>query len=210
MDISSKIKMHHLLMHLRYQILSDIIDNEHDFMKNTEKLNVFIDYESVMKSMSADTELMDYINNNADDANKILKIILLIVSSIINMGGFYKKFFINNNIDVTVYITCTSLKSRDFNVETNEFYKNYYLNKYNTNNIYKTFGYIINEAMNKVKTICSFINNIHMIYTENIDNLYVPMCIQPDKGVIISSDIIYSIYNTIPNYKAIIVKRDKS
>ena len=74
MDISSKIKMHHLLMHLRYQILSDIIDNEHEFMKNTEKLNVFIDYESVMKSMSADTELMDYINNNADDANKILKI----------------------------------------------------------------------------------------------------------------------------------------
>lgn len=49
-----------------------------------------------------------------------------------------------------------------------------------------------------------------MIYTENIDNLYVPMCIQPDKGVIISSDIVYSIYNTIPNYKAIIVKRDKS
>ena len=49
-----------------------------------------------------------------------------------------------------------------------------------------------------------------MIYTENIDNLYVPMCIQPDKGVIISSDILYSIYNTIPNYKAIIVKRDKS
>ena len=173
MDISSKIKMHHLLMHLRYQILSDIIDNEHEFMKNTEKLNVFIDYESIMKSMSADTELMDYINNNADDTNKILKIILLIVSSVINMGGFYKKFFINNNIDVTVYITCTSLKSRDFNVENNEFYKNYYLNKYNTNNIYKTFGYIINEAMDKVKTICSFINNIHMIYTENIDNLYV-------------------------------------
>ena len=43
MDISSKIKMHHLLMHLRYQILSDIIDNEHEFMKNTEKLNVFVD-----------------------------------------------------------------------------------------------------------------------------------------------------------------------
>lgn len=210
MDISSKIKMHHLLMHLRYQILSDIIDNEHEFMKNTEKLNVFVDYESIMKSMSADTELMDYINNNADDANKILKIILLIVSSVINMGGFYKKFFINNNIDVTVYITCTNLNSRDFSVENNEFYKNYYLNKYNTNNIYKTLGYIINEAMNKVKTICSFINNIHMIYTENIDNLYVPMCIQPDKGIIISSDIVYSIYNTIPNYKAIIVKRDKS
>lgn len=186
------------ILKLRYKDYDESL-TEKDFLVPNDKINVYINLETVYKhlSMIMDLEKKIVIQRDFDE---------IMISNILNLAAHYKRFFINNGLDTKVYLYNTDFKSDEFNqMKYNEDYRSYYLVKFNDN---PKFALLTERLKDKilpdVQTYCEFIPNIYYISSKNIEGSLVPYIISqatPErKNLIIGGELYDTQYSLIDNF----------
>lgn len=176
------------MLKLRYSVYDESITSL-GFLKPDDKINVFINLETVWKYLSTVKDLDRKLVLNRDFKTTM-------VSDIINIAAHYKEFFKNNGLDTKVYLYTTDFnsESENFNeAKYNEDFRSYYLNKYNTNPKFVLLTEsLIETILPKVRTICDFIPDVYFISSKNIDGSLIPLVIGEEmndrQNFIISGD----------------------
>ena len=173
-------------MKLRYHDYDNSIESL-NFLNPTDKVNVFINFESVLNNLSMMRDI---------DTKLLLerKFPTIFESEMINLCAHYKKFFRGNGLDTKVFLYYTDLSSPDFiNYKYNDEYRSYYINKYLQNPKFQLLGNkLLDVIIPRVQKISEFIPNVYFINAPRIDGSLVPFIISkeyPDsKNFIISTD----------------------
>lgn len=188
------------MLKMKYREYDESITNKNFLKSREEKVNVFINLESVYKylSMIPDLEKKIVVEREFET---------IIISNIINLIAHYYKFFRGNGLDTKVYIYDTDLRSTEFEhqYKYNEFYRAYYLSKYNKNPKFVLLSdHLKDSILPKVKTICDFIPNVHYVSSINMEGSLIPYTIyQLDtsrKNFIVGSECYDTQYSQIPNF----------
>ena len=186
------------ILKLRYKDYDESLSSK-NFLLPTDKINVFINLETVFKhlSMIMDLEKKIVIQRDFEE---------IMISNILNLAAHYKRFFVNNGLSTRVYLYHTDFNSEEFNqTKYNEDYRSYYLVKFNDNPKFvllteKLKGKILPD----VRTYCEFIPNVYYISAKNIEGSLVPYIVsqsEPDrKNLIIGGEMYDTQYSLINNF----------
>lgn len=178
------------------------------YLNPNDKVNLFINLESVFKYLSVIKDVEKKIFNCADFHE-------IMVSNIINLAAHYRRFFRGNNLDVKIYLYMTDFNSDigEFNEsEINSDFRSYYLIKYLKNPKYSIMGEKLRDIIIPTcQEICQFINGVYVISTLDIESSVLPLLIANKdplrKNLLVTSEFIdlqYSYYN---NFMVHYVKR---
>jgi hypothetical protein len=170
-----------------------------NFLIQSDKINVFINLETVFKHLSMIMDLEKKIMIQRDFEE-------IMISNIINLAAHYKRFFVNNGLDTKVYLYNTDFNSTEFNQRKyNEDYRSYYLIKYNDNPKFMLLTERLKEnVLPDVKTYCEFIPNVYYISAKDIEGSLVPYIIsqidRDRKNLIIGGEFYDSQYSYIDRF----------
>ena len=186
------------ILKLRYKDYDESLTSM-DFLKPYDKINVFINLETVYKNLSMVMDLEKKILLQRDFDT-------LMISNIINLVSHYKRFFVGNGLDTKVYLYNTDFKSEEFNqFKYNDNFRSYYLVKFNNNPKFISFTEHLTESiLPDVKVYCEFIPNVYYISAKNIEGSLVPYIIaeadKTRKNLIIGGELFDTQYSFIPNF----------
>ena len=183
---------------LRYKDYDESISSK-NFLNPTDKINVFINLETVYKSLSTilDLEKKILLQRQFEE---------IMISNIINLAAHYKRFFVNNGLDTKVYLYNTDFTSTEFNqYKYNEDYRSYYLQKFNGNPKFVLFTErMVERIIPNVRTYCEFIPNVYYISSKNIEGSLIPYIISQfdttRKNFIVGGEFYDTQYSVIPNF----------
>lgn len=186
------------IMKIKYTQYDEYLTNA-KFLERGDKINVFINLETIFKYLSM-----------VNDLEK--KLILqkqfptIFTSNILNLAAHYKRFFINNGLDTRIYLYHTDLDSDEFDqYKYNDDYRSYYMIKYNNNPkfVYMT-DCLKQSVFPETRTISEFIPRVYYISAHNIEGSLVPYIVGEDdktrKNIIITGEFNETQYSLIPNY----------
>ena len=189
MESTNQFSVYFNLLKIRYNIYDDAME-ESRFLIPTDKVNVFINIETLFKylSMVKDLEKKLIIDRNFADEFKV---------EIVNIAAHYKEFFVGNGLDTKVFLYTTDLNSDIGNFKESkisEDFRSYYLTKYTQNPKFIMLGDALRkEILPDVKILCDYIPNVYFIESKNIDGGLIPYIIskqyQGRKNIIISGDL---------------------
>ena len=194
------------ILKMRYRDYDESLTSK-NFLNPNDKINVFINLETVYKHLSMIMELEKKIVIQRD-FNEIM------ISNILNLAAHYKRFFVNNGLDTRVYLYNTDFDSDEFNqFKYNEDYRSYYLVKFNDN---PKFALLTEKLKGKIlpdiRTYCEFIPNVYYISAKNIEGSLVPYIIAESdksrKNLIIGGELYDTQYSVIPNFVNHYIKRN--
>ena len=175
-----------ILMKIRYVDYDKSIDGL-KFVNRDDKVNVFINFESVLKNLSLIKDIENKLLLERDFTT-------ILESEAINLCAHYKKFFRNNGLATRVFLYYTDLSSEEFdNFKYNDEYRSYYINKYLNNPKYQLLGNkLVDTVLPRVQKIMEFIPDVHFISCKGFDSSLVPMIIGESdtsyKNFIITND----------------------
>jgi len=172
---------------------------------DTETINVFINFESILDKLSSRRGLNSLATYFKHD------MVIELESSILNLVGNYKSYFKtaygnNGNQKVKVYFYHTAMdKQYTQQMEVyNKYYRNFYFNKYTQNPKFRTIGGIINEIIiPEIKLILSYIPDCYFLESTTFDGSIIPYIVStfsPDKNIIITGDRFDTLYYFNPNF----------
>lgn len=193
------------IMKMRYKDYDESL-TEKSFLNPTDKVNVFINLESIFKNLSMINELENKLILQRDFPT-------ILISNTLNLIGHYKRFFTSNGLDTRVYIYYTDLESDEFSqFRYNDDFRSYYTVKYNNNPKFVMFTDALKKSiLPEISTYCEFIPNVYMIAAKNIEGSLVPYIIANEekerKNLILSGDMYDSQYGLIPNFVSHIFHR---
>lgn len=170
-----------------------------DFLTPDDKVNVFINLETIWKNLSMVMDLEKKIIVQRDFKQ-------IMISNILNLAAHYKRFFTSNGLDTKVYLYHTDLLSDEFDqYKYNEDFRTYYLIKFNDNPKFALFSEKLNkDILPDVKTYCEFIPDVYFVNAHNIEGSLVPYIISkatPDrKNLIIGGEFYDTQYSQIPKF----------
>lgn len=172
----------------------------------TDKVNVFINFETVLKFLSTVKDI-DKKVYGSNDFKEIM------VSNILNLCAHYRRFFRGNGLETRVFLYLTEIDSNEFNESTiYDDYRSYYRCKYLTNPRFASIGEeLIDSILPMAKTIANFIPGVYVVSGKNIEGSLIPMIVAKNdetwKNVIISGDILDASYIYEPNFISHIIRR---
>lgn len=177
------------LTKIKYSVYDQSLESM-NFLTPTDKVNVFINLETVLNYLSQVKDLDKKLITTRNFTD-------LMKADVINIAAHYKDFFVGNGLKTNVFLYMTDLNSELNSFKENQYvedFRSYYLTKYTSNPRFSLLGERLqNEIFPEIKTICEFIPNVYMISSKNIDSGVVPAIIaesMPDyKNLIISGDI---------------------
>ena len=183
-QISEPFQIAFNMIRLPYAKLDEILTYER-FVLPTDKVNVFINVETVMKYIASIPDIESVLINDKSYAPRLLR---EFINTVAHYRGFLKRNGIN---DVRVILYMTSLDSRNFKQRTyNESFRSYYVNKYKKNPRYAYMTECLErDVFPMLKTILEFVKGSHFIIGDGIDGSLIPMIVQ-------SAD---------PSYKSVII-----
>lgn len=196
------------IMKLRYAEFDHMIEGL-GFLYPTDKVNVFINFESVLKLLCTVRDVENKVMMDKEFS-------IIMMADMLNLAAHYKRFFVGNRLRTRVFLYMTDWDSTEFpEFLYNDEYRSYYLTKYNKN---PKFDALKEEFKNivfpQVKTIFDFIPDVYFISTKNIEGSLVPFIIgemDPSyKNFIIGNDIVDTQYSLHPNYVNFCLKRSAS
>lgn len=179
-----------------------------NFLNPTDKVNVFINLESILIHISTIPDLENKIILERD-------FVKIIVSNMINLIAHYKGFFASNGLDTRVYVYMTSFDSTEFcQYKYNDDYRSYYLVKWNENpKFIQLSDSFKKEIIPMVKTYLEFIPGAYFIEANNIEGSVVPLVVANSdtkrKNLIITGEIYDSQYSLIDNFVMHYLYRDR-
>lgn len=186
------------ILKMRYKDYDESITSQ-NFLSPSDKVNVFINLETVFKHLSMIPDLEKKLILQRDFHE-------ILVSNILNLIAHYKRFFVNNRLDTKVYIYNTDLLSDEFNqYKYNEDFRTYYLVKYNSNPKFLVLTDALKgDILPDVKLYCEFIPNVYYISAHNIEGSLVPYIIAKQtperKNLIIGGELYDTQYSLLPNF----------
>lgn len=188
------------MMKVKYQAYDSVL-TDLDYLRPTDKINVFINLETVLKYMSMTQDLEKKIMTCAD-IDKIL------VSDIINLAAHYKDFFRGNGLDTNIFLYMTDLDSTTMDFQETKYiedFRSYYLNKYMGNPKFALLGSKLKDViLPEVRTICDYIPGVYLITKKGVDSGVIPALVAekyPDrKNIIISGDVHDTQYGYMDNF----------
>lgn len=195
------------MLKIRYSVYDESISSLNR-LKPTDKVNVFINLET----------LLNYLSTIKDLEQKIILDTTFhvdMIADIINLAAHYKEFFTSNGLDTKVFLYMTDLHSETgafHESETNMDFRCYYLNKYNGNPKFALMTeYFTDRILPKVKTICDFIPNVYFIQSKNIEGSLVPLIMSEHygdrKNFIITGDMYDTQYEFFDSFTCHLYKR---
>lgn len=173
-------------MKIRYNDYDKSIDSM-NFVQPTDKVNVFINFESVLNNLSMvrDVESKLLLERNFP---------LILESEAINLCAHYKRFFRGNGLDTRVFLYYTDLTSKEYpQFKYNDEYRIYYGNKYLTNPKFQLLGNkLVKRIVPRIQKIMEFIPGVYFISAKGIEGSLIPYIIaeaEPEyKNFIITTD----------------------
>lgn len=190
------------LLMLKWKILDGIIQRS-PLSLNDTSVNVFINFESVLNNLTNRKNLIRSIVNYKKD------FVLELESSILNLVSNYKSYFRHLRSDTKIFLYYTNLTSKKQRMQMyKKYYRTFYFNKYNTNPQFREVMQVVkNHVIKETKLIIDYLPNIYLLKTEDYDSSLVPLILEEEKNVIITSDIFDSLYFFKPNFVPIIIRR---
>lgn len=196
------------LLKLRYADFDRMVDGM-GFLYPTDKVNVFINFESVLKFLSTIRDLENRVMTENDFST-------IMISDMLNLAAHYKRFFVGNGLFTRVFLYMTDWSSESFaEHKYNDDYRSYYLLKYNKNPKFDAMGdEFKNIVFPRVKTIFEFIPQVYFIQAKNMDGSVIPYVIGESdpsfKNFIIGNDLFDTQYSMYSNYANFCLKRNSS
>ena len=183
-------------MKMKYQLYDQSLKNLN--VGEVKDCNVFINFESVMTSLSLIRDL----------ESKLLlerKFTYILESEMINLCAHYRRFFRDNGCNTKVYLYYTDLTSDTFsNFIFNDEYRSYYLNKFLKNPKFQLLGNnLVDTIIPRVKKILEFIPGVYFISAKNIEGSMVPLILAKEnkdaKNFIITGERYDTQYTMYPS-----------
>lgn len=191
------------MMKMKYTDFDESLTSKR-FLEPHDKLNVFINMESILKLLTMIPELDRKLRLNRDFCT-------IITSNTLNLAGHYKRFFVNNGLDTRIYFYSTDLTSDYFpQMKYNEDYRSYYLVKYNDNPKFTYFTDLFKDTiLPDIKTYCDFIPRVYYLESKNIDASIIPYVVAEEdrsrKNIIISGELFESQYAALPGFLSYVI-----
>ena len=207
-DLKNPFSVSFNILKMKYAELDKSLSSLQKIQEN-DKLNVFINFEAVMKNLSGTQDLDRKILINEKDFT------ILMVSDILNLAAHYKRFFVENGIPTRVIIYMTDYDTDNYKQYMyNEDFRSYFQMKYNCNPKYLDLKRLLTESIiPMVKRIVEFIPNVHFITAKNIENSLIPMIISKNepgyKNIIITRDEVDTQYGFEKDYVCYYFKRSQ-
>lgn len=194
---------------LKWNLMDQMIKDSFYTIKEGDKVNVFINLESVLNNLTLQRNLQTLINFNKQ------KVVIELESAIINLMAHYRSYFRKEKCDVTMYFYFTSLEFNNQQmIVYNKFYRSYYKNRYVKNPQFRSMGEILNKIIiPEIKLILLYVPKCYFIETKSFDGSIIPEIISKfsnNKNVIISGDIFDTLYMLDPNFLVFYIKRKYS
>lgn len=186
------------IMKMKYRDYDESLTSK-NFLNPYDKVNVFINLESIYKHLSMIMDLDEKIMIQKDFD-------VIMISNILNLASHYKRFFKGNGLDTKLYLYNTDLSSKEFKqFKYNEDFRSYYLTKFNSNPKFVGFTHhLTDKILPDVRAYCEFIPDVYYISSKNIEGSLIPYVIaQSDvsrKNLIIGGELYETQYSMIPNF----------
>lgn len=186
------------ILKLKYSVYDEEL-TKLNFLNPHDRINLFINMESIFNNLSMIMDLEKKIVIQRDFEE-------IMISNILNIIAHYKRFFVSNGLDTKVFIYNTDLKSKEFTqIKYNEDFRSYYLLKYNNNPKFTLLSDRLKASiLPQVKTYCEFIPNVYYISSTDIEGSLIPYIISEldknRKNLIIGSDFYETQYSLINNF----------
>ena len=172
-----------------------------------DNVNVFINFECVLKNLSMQRNLASNISYYKQD------VVIELEAAIINLVAHYKSYFKKEKCNPKVYLYYTSI-SDEYEQEMkifNKYYRSYYRNRYGNNPQFRSMGNLLTSIIiPEVKLILQYVPDCYFIESKSFDGSIIPKVISSfsdSKNVIISGDIFDTLYMYDPLFTVIYIKR---
>lgn len=186
------------MLKMRYAYYEESIFQK-KFISPNDKVNVFINVETILKHLSMIVDLDKKILLQKDFN-------IIMISDMLNLAAHYKRFFKSNGLDTNVFLYQTDLSSTTFKqTKYNEDFRSYYLIKYNENPKFISLSDAYKKSiLPELQTYCDFIPNVYFINAKNIEGSLVPYIIARHdvsrKNFIIGGELFDTQYTLLPNF----------
>lgn len=187
----------------------DNIISRRNFLEVDDKVNVFINFESIMNSL---TRIPDVDKKVVLERN----FSTIISAEILNLIAHYRSFFRNNGLTTRVFVYMTDVMSEKFNLNRyNPDYRSYYNQKYAYNPKYCFLADNLKDSIiPTTQKICEYLNGVYFINAYDIEGSVVPKVIANSdtsyKNIMITSDIYELQYQYEKEFMTIYINRFKS
>jgi len=195
---------------LKWDMINHHIHNHTINIQSGDEVNVFINFECILKNLSMKRGLLNLVNFHKQ------QLVIELESSILNLIGNYRSYFLKEKCNVKVYLYHTALDQQypqQMSVY-NKYYRNFYYNRYTQNPQFRLMGDVLNTIIiPEIKLILSYIPNCYFLESKTFDGSIIPYIVSTfnnAKNVIITGDIFDTLYLFNPNFATIYIKRKYS
>lgn len=191
---------------LKWNLLDQHIKNNPIKLQPGDKVNVFINFESVLRNLTLQKGLNSMVNFYKQ------KVTIELESSILNLMANYRMYFNKEMVETKLYFYFTDLNASDQQMRVyNEYYRTSYHNRYMENPKFKDMGKLLNEVIiPEVNLILTYVNGCYFIKANSFDGSIIPYIISEfsdSKNVLITGDIFDTLYLFNPNFATVYIKR---
>ena len=207
-DLRNPFSVSFNIMKMKYSEIDKAISYS-NFLNQGDKLNLFINFETILKNLSSTMDIDKKIILNEKEFAVIM------VSDILNLAAHYRRFFVENGTPTRVFIYMTDYSTEEYQqFAYNQDYRSYFQMKYNCNPKYLDMKRIMEEQIiPMVKKIVDFIPNVYFITTKNIENSLVPYIISKEdstyKNIIVTGDVVDTQYGFDNGFLCFYFKRSQ-
>lgn len=192
---------------LKWDMLQGILSKD-DKIGEFKKVNVCINFESIMRNMSLQKNINVLSSYHKQD------VVIEMESAILNLIANYRSFFRRFGCETNVFLYYTDLSSDEEQTMSiyNKFYRAYYKNHYTKNPEAKVVGGLVDEIIYpETKLILEYVPGCYFIRSKRFDSSLVPAIVDKlkpaDLNIIITSDQFDTLYFFKERFKPILVKR---
>ena len=177
---------------------------------DTDEINVFINFECIIKNLSMKKGLLTLVNFHKQ------QMVIELESSILNLMANYKSYFKKNNHKVKLYFYHTAI-DKEYPQQMsvyNKYYRNFYYNRYTQNPQFRQMGDVLNKIIiPELKLILSYIPDCYFLESKTFDGSLIPYIVSTfssAKNVIVTGDVFDTLYLFNPNFAMLYIKRKYS
>lgn len=191
---------------LKWDLLNRHIHDSEIHLQPGDHVNVFINFESVLKNLTMQKNLNDTVSFHKQ------KLVRELESAVLNLAANYKMYFKKEKCIPRIYFYHTDLGENIQQMTAyNKYYRSYYHNRYMSNPQFRKMGDLLQTVIiPEIELILSYVPGCYFIKSKTFDGSIIPYVVSTfssDKNVIITADVFDTLYMFNPNFATIYIKR---
>jgi hypothetical protein len=192
---------------LKWDLLNQHIHRPDVNIHPGDTVNVFINFECVLKNLSTQKDLAQKIVYHKQ------KLVIELESAILNLMASYRMYFKKEKCNVKMYFYYTDINCSDQLMSVyNKYYRSYYHNRYMQNPQFSEMGELLsNTIIPEIELILFYVPECYFIKSKTFDGSIIPYIISTfdneSKNIIVTGDIFDTLYMFNPIFTTIYIKR---